>query len=173
MNEFERQIEKNNENRMVYPDEFITKCEKLYRNNKRIMTLLHNNSFLLGIEIKKRALSVISDSEITSASTTAELKRVQRKLREKKLKEELYKEWFDLYDEQYLKYGRAINSVGLVTDSSEIKLDYNIRHGVFKRGERITRAQLQDSVNNLASRLEQNAERRRIGSDRAGEYRTS
>ena len=43
--------------------------------------------------------------------------------------------------------------------------------GIIKRGDRVTRAQLRSSVDNLFPTLEQNMERRRIGSDRAGEHR--
>ena len=45
-----------------------------------------------------------------------------------------------------------------------------IKFGPMKRGARVTRRQLMNLESNLASRLEQNADRRAAGAERAGEY---
>ena len=45
-----------------------------------------------------------------------------------------------------------------------------IKFGPMERGTRVTRAQLASLERNLAPRLEQNADRRAAGAERAGEY---
>jgi len=169
MNWVDKLIEENCEGTMKYPEEFKERCLKLYPNNKRIKSLVEKGSFLLGKELKKRIPDKISTSLIESVKTVEEVESLKRLVKQKI---SLYNDWSKLYDEQYLSTGHYIDSYGNHCWSPEVQIEYDIRVGKIKRGTRVTRAQLASLERNLESRLSQNAERRRIGSDRAGEYRT-
>lgn len=128
-----------NKNKIEYPQDFIDKCFMIFPNDEVIKTLLDDKSFLLGEELQKRSRS------------------------EQKGAQELFLNFIDLYDEQYLSKGYFIKN-GLVEYSDGILLDYKIREGEVKvekiNIDPVARRKFEEAV---YFRLEQNETRRRKG----------
>ena len=163
----------NFDNKMFFPEDFKKRCKELYPNNNRIKYLLGRKSYLLRYELKKQIPAPLGKKAILRAykkGTMDELVKIQVFYDKA---EALYEEFLKLYEEQYLSKGKAINEYyGNVYYSDQIKLQYNIDHGYIERGDRVTRSQLANLERNLASRTDQNIDRRAAGEDRAGKYRT-
>ena len=170
MNWVEKMVEKNCEGKMNYPEAFKKRCLRFYPGDRRIKSLVEKNSFLLGEELKKKMPSKISNSLILNTKTAEEIERLKKQAKVAKQKIRLYNDWYRLYEEQYLSTGNYINSYGLHCYSPEVQLEYDIKVGKIKVSKRVTSAQLASLERNLDSRLSQNAERRRVGSERAGQY---
>lgn len=163
-------INKNFENKMVYPQEFIDACLSLYPDNEDVKKYINTRSFLLGNLLRKLIPNQVSDEEINEAHENNEMKDILSRIDDRFNKRKLYLQFKLLYEEQYLSKGKFISNYGLVIYSPEAELNYKIEHGLIKPDGKITKSQLISLQQNISDRLDQNAQRRRRGSDIAGRH---
>ncbi|MBR2603920.1 MAG: hypothetical protein IKE10_02755 [Bacilli bacterium] len=157
--------------KMEFPQEFIDKALANFPDDEELKTLIEDKSFLLGDYLRKLCSTTISAEELSSASESGDMDNLVKKSNQINAAKELSSSFKDLYDEQYCSKGKAIKN-GLVVYSPEIKLDYDIRHGIIKVHKvKIDPVYDRQCHEALVRRLEQNEARRIEGARRAGEYR--
>ena len=159
-----------NKNKMKYPQKFIDKCLSIYPNDKEIKTLLDDNSFLLGFELKKRSERVISSDEVLKAKEKGTIDKLKKRADIINNTKELYLEFVNLYEKQYLSKGLFIHN-GLVCSGPKVTIDYKIRHGFIEKAFDIDPIVQQKIDEGTRRVLEENETRRIKGQRIAGEYR--
>ena len=150
-------FERNFDNKMVYPQDFINRCFRFYPNNPDIMLYISKNSYLLG-----RVLKSLIPEETNGDSTNA-------KVIDRVRKQKLYDEFVSLYEQQYLSRGKYIDEEsGLVYYNPKVKKDYELKHGINSQTSNMTPNDLQKLSNNLSSGL--NSNQRKRGPGNSGKF---
>ena len=145
-------FERNFDNKMVYPQDFINRCFRFYPNNPDIMRHISNNSYLLG-----RVLKSLIPEETNGDSTNA-------KVIDRVRKQKLYDEFVSLYEQQYLSRGKYIDEEnGLVYYNPKVKKDYELKHGKNTIAGNAASNELQKLSDNLSSGLNGNQRKRGLG----------
>lgn len=105
---------KSYDNLMDYPDSFKIRCLFLYPDNKRIEYLLSNGSYLLGDYLKSLIPNPTSSKDVFKAYKSGKMEKLVQKQISRDSKIELYLQFLDLYEKQYLSKGKCVCEDGTV-----------------------------------------------------------
>lgn len=116
---------------MDYPKGFIDKCLLVYPNDELVKELLEEKSLALLAILEERKLEVISTEEIVEASKNGKMDEIVERAKNIEASKELYKDFSELYDEQYHSKGNYIKD-GKVHYNERVFNSYVTRHSLLR-----------------------------------------